>query len=382
MRVRENRLRKRCPVWAWAGSTTAGVSGVRNWAEGGSNRVALHIAGGALIGGLGGGGIGSAAAGAAGAGLSAALAPQLNSLSKGIAESTGSTLLGNLASNVLASAGGALVGGSAGAATAANADLFNRQLHPEEKTLAKQLADKSGGQYTQAQIEDQMRIMGVSANGTNESGAPSTLIGQMPTDSGAQWMSGGTTDGGKPILTQITAQANPELQSYILANYNGASTGGVPSQFTYALTGNTGSTNITGPFTKFDKSDADFMRNTTADTASMISTNAGRFSAAAAAAATIPSPYSGGLSAAAYTATVAGFAADALAQLVKPDVGQYAVSGATGLIAGNLSDRVPAFGPAINETANTFNNSSAGQQVQNSLNKYWSDFVNYWSSKR
>ncbi|MCP3706223.1 hypothetical protein M3I54_04360 [Paraburkholderia sp. CNPSo 3274] len=261
-------------------------------------------------------------------------------------------------------------------------DRYNRQLHPEEKMLAKQLADESGGKYTQAQVEDQLRIMGVSANGTNESGAPTTLVGLMPTDSGAQWMSGGTAADGKPILTQITAQANPELQSYILANYNAASPGGVPSQFTYALTGNTGSINITGPFTKFDKSDADSMRNTTADTASMISTNAGRFSAAATAAATIPSPYSGGLSAAAYTATVAGFAADALAQLVRPNVGQYAVSGATGLIAGNLSDRVPALGPAINETANTFNNSNAGQQVQNSLNKYWADLVNYWSSRR
>ncbi|MGF6447306.1 hypothetical protein QF002_008182 [Paraburkholderia youngii] len=79
----------------------------------GSNRVALHW--GALIGGLGGGSAFSTIGGAAGAGLSATLAPQLNSLSKGIAESTGSTLLGNLASNVLASAGGALVGGSAGA---------------------------------------------------------------------------------------------------------------------------------------------------------------------------------------------------------------------------------------------------------------------------
>lgn len=38
-----------------------------SWDEGGSNRLYLHIAGGALIGGLGGGGIGSAAQGAAGA---------------------------------------------------------------------------------------------------------------------------------------------------------------------------------------------------------------------------------------------------------------------------------------------------------------------------
>ncbi|CAI8694028.1 hypothetical protein [Burkholderia sp. GbtcB21] len=50
-----------------------------SWAEGGDNRVALHIAGGALTGGLTGGGLG-AAGGAAGAGVSAKLAPQLNEI--------------------------------------------------------------------------------------------------------------------------------------------------------------------------------------------------------------------------------------------------------------------------------------------------------------
>ncbi|MGU3777821.1 hypothetical protein [Burkholderia metallica] len=92
--------------------------------------------------------------------------------------------------------------------SSAAVDRFNRQLHQEEKTLAKQLADRSGGKYTQAQIEDQMRVMGISVNGVSESGAPATLVGQMPTDSGARWISGGTTADGKSILTQITAQAN------------------------------------------------------------------------------------------------------------------------------------------------------------------------------
>jgi hypothetical protein len=63
---------------------------------------------------------------------------------------------------------------------AMNTDRYNRQLHPDEKTLAKQIADKSGGQYTQSQVEDQLRIMGVSVNGTSESGAPATLIGRTP----------------------------------------------------------------------------------------------------------------------------------------------------------------------------------------------------------
>ncbi|MFD1560654.1 hypothetical protein ACFSHT_34285 [Paraburkholderia silviterrae] len=248
--------------------------------------------------------------------------------------------------------------------------LYNQQLHPQEKTLAKRLADESGGKYSRAQIEGQLRIMGVSNNGTNESGAPTTLIGQTPTDSGAKWISGGTTANGQPILTQVTAQADPQLQSYILANYNGASSGQVPSQFTYALTGHSGSANITGPFTKFDQSDENFMRGTTADVASMVSTNAGRFSAATAAAATVPSPYSAGFSAAAYAATVAGFTADAVAQMVKPDVGQYLTSGGIGIAANAVSEKYPALSPAINESANVLNNGSASQAVQNTFNNY------------
>ncbi|MGU7785350.1 hypothetical protein [Burkholderia sp. PU8-34] len=113
-------------------------------------------------------------------------------------------------------------------------DRFNRQLHPEEKTLAKQLAEKRMGKYTQAQIEEQMRIMGVSTfeNG-HGSGAPDTLVGQAPIDSGAKWIYAGSTADGKPILTQVAALANPELQQYIIANANTATADQVPSQFTY-----------------------------------------------------------------------------------------------------------------------------------------------------
>jgi filamentous hemagglutinin len=97
-----------------------------SWAEGGANRTELHIAGGALLGGLGGGGIGSAAAGAAGAGVASALAGKLNGLADQIGGATGSMTLGNVTSNVLAGLSGAVVGGGMGALTASNADLYNR----------------------------------------------------------------------------------------------------------------------------------------------------------------------------------------------------------------------------------------------------------------
>lgn len=73
----------------------------------------------------------------------------------------------------------------------ASTDRFNRQLHVDanphrdERTLAKQLAEHSDGKYTQKQIEDQMRIMGVMVDGKHQSGAPATLVGEEPNDLGA-----------------------------------------------------------------------------------------------------------------------------------------------------------------------------------------------------
>jgi len=109
------------------------------WSEGGTNRVLLHMAGGALVAGLGGG---NALGGAIGAGVSAKMAGELNDISKGIGSDTGSPLIGNIASNIIAGTAGALVGGSSGAFAASNADLYNRQLHPDEKDA---IAGKANG---------------------------------------------------------------------------------------------------------------------------------------------------------------------------------------------------------------------------------------------
>ncbi|MDR5838787.1 hypothetical protein QCE83_31540 [Caballeronia sp. LZ034LL] len=116
-------------------------------AEGGRDRVIAHVIGGGLIGGLGGGGIDTAAGGAAGAGVAAGFAPQLSEVAESVGDATGSKTLGNLAANVVAGAGGALAGGEAGAATASNADLYNRQLNQKEK---KTIADQANGDAAEA----------------------------------------------------------------------------------------------------------------------------------------------------------------------------------------------------------------------------------------
>ncbi|MGF6902139.1 filamentous hemagglutinin, partial [Paraburkholderia sp. GAS348] len=107
-------------------------AGIAAWDEGGTYRIGMHIAGGALTAGLGGGGIGSAAQGAAGAGagIAAWAAGDLNRLANGTRDALGggdaAQMAGNVLSNVVAGAGGFLIGGTTGAFTASNADLYNR----------------------------------------------------------------------------------------------------------------------------------------------------------------------------------------------------------------------------------------------------------------
>ncbi|WJF95114.1 hemagglutinin repeat-containing protein [Paraburkholderia bonniea] len=332
-------------------------AGMEAWKEGGTARAGMQAAGAAMVTGLAGG---NAPGSAAGAGIASIAAGKLNEISAAIAGSnpTGSadinTALGNIVANVIATGAGAAVGGNAGAVAGGNVDRFNRQLHLEEKALAKQLADKSGGKYTQAQIEEQLRNMGVSVRGTSESGAPETLIGnQVPADSGAKWIYAGTTADGKPVLTQALVPGDQKLQSYILANYNSASHGEVPSIYEYDRPSSSGwGISVTGPFTQFNKSDADFMRNTTADAAAMVSTNAGRFGAVAGAASTIPSPYAPGLATAAFTATVAGWAAGGVEQLARPNPTEFAVDSTVDLLLFRPAEKYPLWAPAINEAGN------------------------------
>ncbi|CAN7523728.1 hemolysin [Trinickia sp. LjRoot230] len=250
------------------------------WSEGGKGRALMQAAGAAVTVGLGGGNAVGAAAGAAVASLAGG---KLDELAERIRSSklTGNAdvdeALGNIVANSLATVLGAAVGGNAGAG-AYNADRLNRQLnvdknpHRDEKTLAGQIAEHSDGKYTQVQVEDQMRIMGVMIHGEHQSGVPVTLVGEEPKDPGAQWIYVGTTSEGKPIRTQVTAPANPELQTYILEKYNSAGKDNVPSVFTYDRpNSNDWGFTLTGPFTELSKADVEFMRTTTADSMSMVS---------------------------------------------------------------------------------------------------------------
>lgn len=119
-------------------------AGVDAWKEGGANRALMQGAGAALVTGLAGG---NAVGGAAGAAIASIASGKLNELSSAIAGSdpTGNAnmnqALGNIVANALATGGGAAVGGESGAFSGYNVDRFNRQLHPEEKQVIKDLAN-------------------------------------------------------------------------------------------------------------------------------------------------------------------------------------------------------------------------------------------------
>ncbi|WP_321959630.1 hemagglutinin repeat-containing protein [Paraburkholderia tropica] len=104
----------------------AALSDFESWSEGGNSRAGLHLAGGALIGGLGGGSAFGAVGGAAGAGLSSKLADQTKAAASAVTDATNSSLVGSITGNILSGLAGGLAGGSAGASLGADVNLYNQ----------------------------------------------------------------------------------------------------------------------------------------------------------------------------------------------------------------------------------------------------------------
>jgi len=289
-------------------------------------------------------------------------------------DTLGGTLLANVAAGAAGAATGGAIGGGAGAISGAggalSADLFNRQLPDEEKRIAKHLAEKSAGKYTREQIEEQMRGMGVAVNGEHESGAPATLIGETPTDPGAQWISGGMTSDGKPILTQVTAQADPELQAFISTYAGSASPGQVPTGYRYDAPRDDGwgfsVARPTGPFTRLpNEMEIHDMRNTVAGAAGFVSEQAGRVSAAAGSAAAIPGPHSSAAAALSYGAAVVSFGASGVQQVVNPQPWAFGLDSFIDVSVFYATDRYPMLGPVFTGAGEAAKRSTLANEIKN-----------------
>ncbi|MEB0141013.1 MULTISPECIES: hypothetical protein [unclassified Undibacterium] len=248
------------------------------------------------------------------------------------------------AAGIGGAAGGA-AGGVSGAGMGLVVDANNRQLHSEEKILAKHLAKQSNGKYTQAQIEDQMRGMSMKINGVTEAGTPDVIIGTNLGD--GTWLKAGTTSDGQPIFMQQISTEDTALRTYIV---NNTTHGEIPSSITYGATYIAPSYSNTAiplpmpiancataecaagvlPNRPLSQTEIDTMKSGTADFAASVSNQAGQFSAYATAyGAYLASQPNAVLQAGALTqygmagtATIVGFGASAIEQLLRPPLCQ------------------------------------------------------------
>ena len=261
----------------------------------------------------------------------------------------------------------------------------NRQLHPDEKTLAKQLAVKSDGKYTVDQVEDAMRAANNKALGEGvDAGAIVDVNGDTGTvyDDGAKW-SVVWKDGKQQLVQQIPSNISPDLMTYIAQN-SGGNYGWSPTEnMAFNMNNSSG---IFNPIAKANCVGAQCSvvrvnpplptRDQMADVAGYTATQSGRFAAAANAYATFlagnPNLASQAGAATqismAWTATLIGFGASTFEQLLRPNVGQMTIDSLTSLATKPVIDRFPLIGPIINEGVESLKNSDQENTRKNFIN--------------
>ncbi|WP_153076911.1 hypothetical protein [Paraburkholderia bonniea] len=104
-------------------------------------------------------------------------------------------------------------------------DRFNRQLHEDrkakEQTLARKLAEGSGGKYSAQDIENQMARMNLTVDGQTEAGGVRVATEVQPQD-GTEWQSYGVNKAGQPVWAQNLGPGDPDLQGYIAKGAQGS----------------------------------------------------------------------------------------------------------------------------------------------------------------
>jgi filamentous hemagglutinin len=355
--------------------------------------VALHTASGALGGGWG--GAAGAAVGGASADLMQAMQDNIQQglEAAGLRDGAAKGIAQGIA--VLTAAGmGAAVGEAYGAASAATVDANNRQLHPSEKTLAKELAKKSAGKYTVEQIEEQMRLMGnkafnEAANTTEVLTTAAAIANNINQDPNMPK----TVDG--MAVVEVPVQANPGLQQYIIGNSNGEDY--IPGQSPYvasnpalnqpstiytpkgttttAKCANGDTACITGIGQQQSAPLTQQAKEAIADAAEVTSRGAGVIAAGATAVVTQGGSYTKPAQVVAVSATAVGVMADAVEQIARPDMGKAAHTSITVYFQEWVDSRAPGVAPVTNEVIEMWKNSGSGQTLETWANKQWQDFL-------
>jgi filamentous hemagglutinin len=346
-------------------------------------KVAVHGLIGGLVSKALGGEFGSGAAGVAAATAAIMLLDE-NMGSLGVEPGTRDKML-----QVVGMAIAKIVGGNATAATAGMADAYNRQLHPEERDLAKRMAANSNGKYTVDEIEAQMRLSNrVDMSGkVVETGGPDQINAATtkPTDDGAKWISvAGTTQ-----IREIPAQANAEIIAYIEAQQKLA-LGDVPyetrqdyssvpkiSYTTPLPTARCGSGQadcVAGLAMPYGSEELARRRQFVADAASNFGTQAGRVGAISGAVAGVSSANplialpAGAFS---YAMTGASLIAGGIEQVARPDVGQYTAESTLATMGFYFGERYPVAGPVINEMGEAVKSTDSMGAIKTWINDKW-----------
>ena len=190
-------------------------------AEGSPEKIALHaLAGGLAAEAMG----GDFRTGAIAAGASEALVHHL------VESGSANPVLSNTVAQLVGIVAAELSGGDVhdGALIAGQVESYNRQLHSEERKMARDLADLSEGRFTLEEIEQAMRGMHNLAKG--EAPGDNIIVPLLPGlgtdelgyyDFGGQWVNVTLADGSQE-LRQAVPNAPRELANFIIRHTGGA----------------------------------------------------------------------------------------------------------------------------------------------------------------
>lgn len=185
-------------------------------------KVAVHGLIGGIISKALGGEFGSGAAGVAAA--TAAIAMLDDNLgSLGVDAGTRDKMLQVVGMAVAKAVGGDGAGGNAAAATAGMADAYNRQLHPNERTLARRIAAASGGKYTEQQVADAMRA--ASNSKLNENVTTGMVVDGISNPQGIYDKGASFTvpsENGRTLVQVVPANVDPGLAAYVQSMTGGS----------------------------------------------------------------------------------------------------------------------------------------------------------------
>ncbi|MFJ1303051.1 hemagglutinin repeat-containing protein [Pseudomonadota bacterium AL_CKDN230030165-1A_HGKHYDSX7] len=339
------------------------------WGEGKPGKVAAHAVVAAIGAAFGGGDVAGAVAGTIAGDLAVgALKDVVEAAMEDVPPMMRKQVAEVILNSIAAAAGGA-IGGMSGAGFASSADMFNRQLHPEEKELAKTIAEAAranGIDVTDVEVAAQMRQMTVDVDGETYGGTPALIVGiEQITDKGTPLIP--VDPEGRPIFKEYQGPVDYKLQQFIATYTNGP----VPSLIRYAApptppspaqvsaypgvgTGSCATAECAAGILPVRSSlsvDYGEQRKAVADGIAYISRINGQLGAIAGTATTIPHPsrfYFMGVNGA---SGVVGWVLGGAEQLVRPDSGKYAASGFIDIIASGLSEKYRAFSVPINELA-------------------------------